>query len=351
MGERERLDSENPEVSILIPCYNGKDCIGKCLETIRTTAGPSYEVVVIDNDSKDQSLQVVRSDSSIRIIANPVNLGFARAINQGASVARGKFLAILNQDTEVDPNWLLQLTSVLKSDPTVAICGPKILEATNRTSIQQLGVRVDRFGFGMYICNDGGTPQDVFMVSGAAMVIRKEVFDLVGQFDPEYFMFEDDLDLCWRTRLAGFRIVANPGALVYHFGGASMQGGFPDEARFLTSPARRYYSERNQLLTLLKNYESKNIAKVLPFYIGMNVAEIGLFLLLRRSSGVKAYIKSWYYNLVNFSATWKKHSDVSRIRRVPDSTIARLQDHHNLRIATFMKWGVPAFTPQTIAPS
>ena len=151
------------------------------------TAGPSYEVIVIDNGSKDQSLRVVRSHSSVRIIANSSNQGFARAVNQGAEVARGKFLAILNQDTEVDPNWLLHLTSVLKTDPTVAICGPKILDANDRNTIQQLGVRVDRFGFGMYICSDRGTPQDVFMVSGAAMVIRKEVFDLIGQFGVGFY--------------------------------------------------------------------------------------------------------------------------------------------------------------------
>jgi GT2 family glycosyltransferase len=351
MGSKKRLHSENPEVSILIPCYNGMDCIGDCLDSNIGTAGPSYEVIVIDNDSKDQSLRIVRSHSSVRIIANSSNQGFARAVNQGAEVARGKFLAILNQDTEVDPNWLLQLTSVLKTDSTVAICGPKIMDATDRSTIQQLGVLVDRFGFGMYIRDDGRTPQDVFMVSGAAMLIRKEVFDLIGQFDPEYFMFEDDVDLCWRARLAGFRIVANPRAVVYHFGGASMEGGFPNETRFLSSPTRRYYSERNQLQTLLKNYETGNIAKVLPLYLGMNFVEFGLFLFLRRSDGAKAYIKSLYYNLVHFRTTWKKHSDVSRIRRVPDSTIARLQDRHNLRVATYMKWGVPSFTHPTTQPS
>jgi len=83
---------------------------------------------------------------------------------------------------------------------------------------------------------------------------------------------------------------------------------------------------------------------------GMNLAEIGLFLLLRRSDGARAYVKSLYYNLVRFKTTWRKHVEVSRIRRVPDSTIRRVQDRHNLKIATFMKWGVPAFTRQVIPP-
>jgi GT2 family glycosyltransferase len=345
------LHSENPEVSIIIPSYNGIECIGKCLDSVLHTVGPSFEIIVVDNGSTDGSLQFLRSYSNITTIANRNNLGFPVAVNQGARAAKGRVLAILNQDTEVDPNWLRRLTSIFKADPTVAICGPKILGALDRSSIQQLGVRVDRFGFGMYISKDTGAAQEVFMVSGAALVIRREVFDLIGQFDPDYFMFEDDLDLCWRARLAGYRIVANPQALVYHLGGASMQGGFPEEARFVTSPARRYYSERNMLRTLVKNYETKNIAKILPFYLGMNLAEIGLFLLLRRSDGARAYLKSFYYNLVNFNTTWRRHLDVSRIRRVPDSTVARIQDRHNLRIATFMKWGTPTFAHQTVKPS
>jgi GT2 family glycosyltransferase len=345
------LDSEKPEVSIIIPSYNGIERIGKCLDSVLRTEGPSFEIIVVDNGSTDGSLQFLRTHHNITTIANPNNLGFPVAVNQGARAAKGSFLAILNQDTEVDPNWLQHLTSILKTDPIVAICGPKILGAFDRSSIQQLGVRVDRFGFGMYISKDTTTAQDVFMVSGAAMLIRREVFDLIGQFDPDYFMFEDDLDLCWRARLAGYRIVANPQALVYHFGGASMEGGFPEKTRFVTSPARRYYSERNMLRTLVKNYETKNIAKILPFYLGMNLAEIGLFLLLRRSDGARAYLKSFYYNLVNFNTTWRRHLEVSRIRRVPDSTVARVQDSRNLRIATFMKWGTPTFARQTVTSS
>jgi len=340
------LDAENPEVSILIPCYNGIACIGDCLTSVRRTVGLSFEVILIDNASTDGSLRLLHSFPEVRIISNKTNLGFPVAANQGASVARGKFLAILNQDTEVDPNWLVELTSILENDPSVAICGPKILSAVNRTSVQQMGVHVDRFGFGMYICHDGGGVQDVFMVSGAAMVVRKKVFDLIGKFDREYFMFEDDLDLCWRTRLAGYRVVANPSALVYHIGGGSIEGGFPGERTFLTSPMRRYYSERNTLQTLLKNYETKRILTVIPFYLGMNFVEIGLFLIFRRSAGVRAYLRSLHYNLLHFKSTWKKHLSVTRMRRISDSALSKSQDPHNLRIVAFMKWGVPSFTSQ-----
>jgi GT2 family glycosyltransferase len=300
-------------------------------------------VIVVDNGSYDGSLAIVRSFSQVRVIVNKVNAGFPTAINQAADAARGKFLAILNQDTEVDPGWLSQLTSSLEKDRRVAVCGPKIVNATDRRSIQQMGVLVDRFGFGMYISEDGGGAHDVFMVSGAAMVVRREVFDQLGRLDPDFFMFEDDLDFCWRARLAGYRVVVNPEAVVYHQGGASMIGGFPANARSITSPLRRYYSERNTLQTLLKNYETGSIIKLMPLYLGMNLAEIGFYFVLRRSEGVKAYVRSLLYNLVHFKSTWKKHCEIARIRRLPDSAITPIQDPNNLRIVAFLKWGAPVF--------
>jgi GT2 family glycosyltransferase len=340
-----------PEVSILIPCYNGADCIGRCLRTVLESNGAPYEVIVVDNGSYDGSLAIVRSFSQVKVIANKINVGFPLAINQAADAAQGRFLAILNQDTEVDPGWLSQLTASLEKDQKVAVCGPKIVNATDRRTIQQMGVLVDRFGFGMYISDDDGGAHDVFMVSGAAMVVRREVFDRLGQFDPDFFMFEDDLDFCWRARLAGYRVVVNPEAVVYHQGGASMIGGFPATARSITSPLRRYYSERNTLQTLLKNYETGSIMKLMPLYLGMNLAEIGFYLVLRRSEGVKAYIRSLLYNVVHFKSTWKKHSEIARIRRLPDSAITPIQDPNNLRIVAFLKWGAPVFASRDKPPS
>src|SRR5438552_18133577 len=100
-----------------------------------------------------------------------------------------------------------------------------------------------------------------------------------------------------------------------------MEGGFPNKARFLTSPARRYYSERNQLRTLVKNYETRNIAKVLPFYLGMNLVETGLFLVLRRYVRATDSLKFLDHHLVHLRATLQKHRHHSRIRPIPDFRI------------------------------
>ncbi len=304
------------------------------------------EVIIVDNGSTDEGLRWTSSSPQLTIIRNKQNLGFPSAVNQAARVARGNFLAILNQDTEVDGNWLQELISVFHSNPRVGICGPKILDLPNKNKIQQLGVLVDRFGFGIYNTLETNSLQEVFMVSGAAMVIRREVFDLAGGLDEEYFMLEEDLDFCWRVRLLGYHIIVNPKALVYHYGGASLSGGFPNHARFVTSHARRYYTERNTLQTLLKNYQLQNIFKILPLYLGLNVVEMGLFLIMGEIGAPLDYAKSILYNLSHFRRVWRKHLAVARHRRVDDSHIRALQQEQKLKVLAFLKWGVPTFEGQ-----
>ncbi len=331
------------EASILIPCFNGERYLKQCLETLFTTKGVSFETIIVDNASTDNSLEIARSYPPVTVIANGRNVGFPVAINQGASLAKGEFLVILNQDTEVEPNWLLELITVLRQNPKVAICGPKILDSKNRAAVQQLGVMVDRFGFAIYIQNLNQVRSEVFMVSGAAMVIRHDVFKTLGGFDEDYFIFEDDLDLCWRARLAGYKVMVDSSSIVFHRGGSAVEGGFPEKGQFKTSLTRRYFSERNTLQTLLKNYETANIMKRVPPYIGMNLAEIALFVLSGQINGTIAYVRSFYYNIVRFRKTWQKHVEIGRIRAISDRKLSAVQDPRNLKIQAFLRWGVPTF--------
>src|SRR5438552_18713993 len=117
-----------------------------------------------------------------------------------------------------------------------------------------------------------------------------------------------------------------------------MEGGFPNKARFLTSPARRYYSERNQLRTLVKNYETRNIAKVLPFYLGMNLVETGLFLVLRRYGGGMGHLKSPHHNVVHLRCPSHTHSAVCGIRRRTRLTISHIQHGSTLTPPSSTAW-------------
>jgi len=347
MNLRDSLPSSSPEVSVIVPCFNGASYIQNCLRSIELTKGPSREIIVVDNASTDASLDFIRQ-FRVRIIANKHNVGFPGAVNQAVDQARGNLLVILNQDTEVHPDWLEELKSVLSQDSKVGVCGPKMLDLSNRNRVQQLGVLVDRFGFSSYGSLQNKIPREVFMVSGAAMMIRHDLFDLVGRFDREYFLFEDDLDLCWRVHLAGYKVMVNPRAVVYHYGGSAMKGGFPTGPAYRTTGARRYLSERNTLQTLLKNYELSSIIKRVPVYLSMNLLEMVLFVSQGKVEAAKAYIMSLGYNLVHFRNTWKKHMEVETLRRVEDTDIFPLFDKRNLKLIAFLRWGIPSFEKPAI---
>jgi len=327
---------------VIIPCFNGENYIQNCLRSIELTRGPSKEVIVVDNGSTDNSLDLVKP-FKVKIIQNRQNVGFPRAINQAAAQAHGDFLVALNQDTEVHPDWLNELRSIFRQDSRVGICGPRVLDLTDRYNIQQIGVSVDRFGFSMYNKHQPEMPQEVFMVSGAAMMVRHSLFDLVGGFDSDYFLFEDDLDLCWRIHLVGYKVVVNPHAIVYHYGGSAMKGGFPSGPGYSTTRARRYFSERNTLQTLLKNYELHSIARVMFPYVGMNFLEILFFIAIGKMEGAIADLMSLHYNLAHFRNIWKKHAIVKKLRCLNDSELSLLLERRNLKLLAFRKWGAPSF--------
>jgi len=337
------LYRDEPEASVLIPCFNGGPYLERCLQTLFRSRGVPFEIIVVDNASTDRTLRILQSYPEVKVIRNKSNAGFPVAVNQAAHLARGEFLVILNVDTEVDPDWLFELVSVLKSDPEVAICGSRIVDARDRNTVQQLGVMVDKFGFGIYILHLNRDIQEVFMVSATALAVKRGVFNLVGGLDEEFFIFEEDLDFCWRVRLAGYKVMVNSRSSVYHTGGSAIQGGFPGNGQFITTPLRRYLSERNTLQTLLKNYHMKNILVRVPPYLGMNLIEIAMFSLLREIDGITAYLRSLYYNVVNFKRTWQKHVEVDRTRRIDDDQLSALQENRNLKISAFMQWGVPTF--------
>ena len=313
------------------------------MQTLLRSRGVRFEIIVVDNASTDGTLRILQSYPMVKVILNDNNAGFPVAVNQAAHVARGEFLVILNVDTEVDPDWLFELVSVLKSDPEVAVCGSRIIDAKDRKTIQQLGVMVDKFGFGIYIMHLRQDVQEVFMVSATALAVKRDVFNLVGGFDEDFFIFEEDLDFCWRVRLAGYKVMVNSRSSVYHAGGSAIQGGFPGKGQFISTPLRRYLSERNTLQTLLKNYHIRNILVRVPPYLGMNLMEIAMFSLLRERDGIAPYLRSLYYNVANFKRTWQKHLKVDRTRRIDDDQLSAMQESRNLKVSAFMQWGVPTF--------
>lgn len=311
----------NPLCSIIVLNYNGKSHLKDCLGSLLKQTYRPFEVVLVDNASSDDSVAFVRREfPDVRVVENPVNSGFAEGNNVGARNASGDMLIFLNNDTEAPTDWLEHLVKGACSDESIGICGAMTLRFDRRDTVDILGFTLDRYGFPALIGRgekDTGQysqTQDAFIL-GACLAIKREVADRIGLFDPKYFILSEDIDLCWRARVAGYRTVAVPSSKVYHKVAGEM--GAWKRAR------TRYLSERNTIRSLLKNYAVPTLLRILPVYGLMLMLEVGYWLVLVKPLVVWAVIRAVGWNVRNLPDTWREHRRIQRLRRVSDAAILR----------------------------
>lgn len=232
------------DLSIIIVNWNSKDYLRKCLASIlATTRDIAYEIIVIDSGSFDGCADMLREEfPQVRFIQSQVNLGFAQANNLAAQSGRGECLLFLNPDTEVVGPAINVLLSGTGSLPDAGAVGCRLLNAdgTVQTSciqafptilnqvlsteaLRRIMPRSRLWGMrGLF--EGGGSPVGVEMISGACLMIRRSVFDRVGHFSTDYFMYAEDLDLCYKARQCGFRnYYCSQGTVVHHGGGSTQQ--------------------------------------------------------------------------------------------------------------------------------
>ncbi|MGH8929801.1 MAG: glycosyltransferase [Egibacteraceae bacterium] len=252
-----------PKVSVVVVNLNGKAYLERCLASLRGLDYPQdrLEVILIDNASTDGSVEYVKEQwSRVRLVRNRHNTGFSPAVNQGAKLAKGDYLALINNDAEADARWLREAVVVLEMHDRVACVGSKIL-GEDRRSIDYAGGQMAFYGHG-YARNHSQADDErpihrpTLFASGGAMVVRAELFRATGGFDPDYFAFFEDVDFGWRLWLLGHEVVYVPSSRVYHrHHGTIERFGYARE---------RYLLERNALMTVFKNYGDETLASVLP---------------------------------------------------------------------------------------
>lgn len=214
-----------PVVSIIVPLYNGVELTRQCLDSLSANVNPElYELIIVDNASNDETQRLLDSlHASVCIIRNATNLGFARACNQGAWAASTPYLLFLNNDTVVTPGWLEALCEACQAD--VGIVGCRMLYPDG--SIQHAGIElVNGIPDHPYRHQPADSPvanmrRDLDMVTGACLLIRRDLFLQLGGFDEVYRNGVEDVDLCLRVREAGYRVVYEPRAMIYHHEGQS----------------------------------------------------------------------------------------------------------------------------------
>ncbi len=254
-----------PKVSIIILNWNGKKDTLECLESLKTITYPESEVIIVDNGSIDGSTECFKKlYPEIEIIENQKNLGFAEGNNVGIRKAMEKdvdYVLLLNNDTVVDPEFLGELVIAAEDDPKNGIVGPKIYYYNNRKLIASAGGKIGFFGNtyqigeGEYDAGQYDFKKKVTWLTGAAILIRKELIFDIGGLDSNFFIFEEDLDLCLRANKNNYACFYEPKSKVYHKGEVStskMPGYFSVRNGLIV--ARRYYNLKKLSLFLIRHF-------------------------------------------------------------------------------------------------
>jgi N-acetylglucosaminyl-diphospho-decaprenol L-rhamnosyltransferase len=254
-----------PRVSAVVVSFESRDDLGTCLASLAAHGGKALQTIVVDNASTDGSADVVaHAHPEVKLVRNAANEGFARACNQGASVAGAPYLLFLNPDAQVEPGAVDTMAGVLDDEPTVGIVGPRTLGEDGNAQVsfgpalglaaewrqRQLVRGVRRRDPEALRAADGqaSARSEPDWVSGSCLLIRREAFDRVSGFDEGFFLYEEDVDLCVRVRAAGWRVLFEPAAVVRHRLGRSMARA-ADRARLEYHRSHlRYYRKHNGAL-------------------------------------------------------------------------------------------------------
>ncbi len=253
----------SPLVSIIIVNWNGKHLIEECIESLRNQTFRDFEVIVVDNGSTDGSSEFIKNSfPEVKLVLLSSNKGFAGGNNAGIKIAKGKYIALLNNDTKADPRWLENIVEIANSTPDAGMWASKILSYYKTDTIDNVGLLIYKDGIAR---GKGRLEQDngqynivteAFVPSGCAALYRKEMLDKIGLFDEDFFAYADDVDIGLRGRIAGWKCLYVPNAIVYHKYSASSSS---------YSALKAFLVERNRIWILLKYFPCDMIL-VSPYF-------------------------------------------------------------------------------------
>ena len=289
------------KLAIVILNWNGKKFLQEFLPSLVERTPQWAEIIVADNASTDDSLPFLQEHyPSIRIIRNDRNYGFASGYNMALAQVEAEYYCLLNSDIEVAEGWVEPVIELLDSDKTIAAVQPKILSFSEKNKFEYAGACggfIDKYGypfcrgrvFGTVEKDNGqyDTRADIFWATGAAMFVRSSVYRTLGGLDDDFFAHMEEIDLCWRIRNHGYRIVVEPRSVVYHVGG----GTLPKNNSFKT-----FLNFRNNHYLLIKNLPAK---RLLPTFL--------MRLLL---DNVAAFTFLLQGHAKDFTAVYKAHCEI-----------------------------------------
>ena len=242
------------DATIVIVNYNGRGILGPCLDGCARQVGCSLETIVIDNASADGSWDEAAGVEGVQLVRNDENVGFGRACNQGAALAGGRHVVFLNFDSVPEADWLRALVAAADADATAgAVQGLVLIDPDS--AVMTAGNRVHYLGFSwapIGLPPREPVPHEITIGCGASLLVPRTRFDEVGGFWDGLFLYHEDLDLCWRLRMRGYRILCEPRAVTHH------------RYEFARNPTKHLHMERGRWLTLAANLEAGTLARIAP---------------------------------------------------------------------------------------
>ncbi|RVU00804.1 glycosyltransferase family 2 protein [Mucilaginibacter limnophilus] len=275
--------SISPKVAVVILNWNGIKHLQQFLPSVLASTWQNIEIVLGDNASTDGSVEWVKSRyPQINVIQNDANYGFTGGYNRVLQHVDADYFVLLNSDIEVQPRWIEPVISMMESDDNIAAAAPKILSYANKSMFEHAGAAggfIDSFGYpfcrgrmfyeieedkGQYDVSD-----EVFWATGAALFIKKKCWDEAGGFDERFFAHMEEIDLCWRLKNMGYKIMYCAQSVVYHVGGGTLN---------TENPFKTYLNFRNNLLLLKKNLPKGRASFVIGTRFWLDLLAIFRFL-------------------------------------------------------------------------
>ncbi len=252
---------QNFKVAVVILNYNGVVFLEKFLPTVIKYSN-QHQIYVADNGSTDASINYLQTNfKTVTVINNKGNFGYAKGYNLALKKIQADVYVLLNSDVEVTPNWIEPILQLMQSDEKIAACQPKLLDYIKRTTFEYAGASggfIDKYGYPF--CrgrvfnsleedkNQYNNAIEVFWATGACLFVKANAYWQVGGLDDDYFAHMEEIDLCWRLKNVGYKIVVQPQSTVYHVGGGTLNK---------LSAQKTFLNFRNSLITLTKNHPPK----------------------------------------------------------------------------------------------
>jgi GT2 family glycosyltransferase len=323
-----------PLVSIVLLNYNGRKFI-ELWSSLFKVEYPNYEIIFVDNGSSDKSDELFEEMLSkhsdrrvnVKIIKLKKNMGYSKANNIGVKEANGDYIVLLSNDIEVDKYWLKNMIEFLEKNDKVGVAQPLMFKYQDRKSYDITFGFIDVIGnifssldvVPKYKINK---PFEVFFCEGASMFIRRKALEEAGYlFDEDYFMYYEDVDFCWRVRKKGYKIYVVPSSIVYHIRCGTVSGS--------RIPRYQALFIRNKLRTLVRNYDTINLIKYLPFAIIMELPECLVWILFKKNYQVGlAVIKGVFNFLLRLpNEMKKKYTAKSMLASTEENNKNKISNH------------------------